>query len=185
MFRRRRKLTWLQRTREFLWPSSGFGRSSRYLMHRVGRLPGTPTSIALGFACGAAVAVTPFVGFHLVIALVVAWIVRASPVAAAIGTLVANPWTVPLILFSIYRIGTWMLRQAAHHHLPRDVGLFYLFHHPLEVLLPMTLGSIPLAATVWVICFFAARPLVAGYHRRRQERTDHRRRARRHEEKRE
>ena len=84
MFRRRQKPTLLRRVREFFWPSIGFRRSTRYLAHRVARMPGTPSSIALGFACGVGVVFTPFVGLHLIIALVLAWIVRASPLAAAI-----------------------------------------------------------------------------------------------------
>jgi uncharacterized protein (DUF2062 family) len=171
MFRRREKQSWLRHLREFVWPSAGFRRSTRYLVHRIGRLPGTPTSIAVGFACGAAVAFTPFVGFHLAIALIFAWLVRGNPWAAGIGTLLANPWSVPVILYGIYHIGAWMLRESSQHHLPRDVGSLYILRHPLEVLLPMTLGSLPIVVAVWFISFFAARQLVTGYHRRRQQRT--------------
>jgi uncharacterized protein (DUF2062 family) len=174
MFRRRQKQSWARRLREFVWPSAGFGRSTRYLVHRIGRLPGTPTSIAVGFACGASVAFTPFVGFHLAIALLFAWLVRGNPWAAGIGTLVANPWSVPVILYGIYHIGAWMLRESSQHHLPRDIGFFYILRHPLEVLLPMSLGSIPVSTGVWLISFIAARRLVSGYHLRRQERTGQR-----------
>ena len=174
MFRRREKQSWARHLREFFWPSAGFRRSTRYLVHRIGRLPGTPTSIAVGFACGAAVAFTPFVGFHLAIALMLAWLLRGNPWAAGIGTLLANPWSVPVILYGIYHIGAWMLRESNQHHLPREVGSLYIMRHPLEVLLPMTLGSIPIVIAVWLISFFAARQLVTGYHRRRQERTEDR-----------
>jgi uncharacterized protein (DUF2062 family) len=169
MFRRRQKQNLLQHVREFFWPSIGFGRSTRYLMHRIGRMPGTPTSIAVGFACGAAVACTPFVGFHLGIALILAWIVRGSPVAAAIATqVVGNPWTIPLILLGIYNLGAWMLGESSLHRLPPEVHVGYLFHHPFQVLLPMALGAIPVSIAVWLISFFPARFLVSRYHRRRQ-----------------
>jgi uncharacterized protein (DUF2062 family) len=170
MFRRRNKLPLSRRLRELLWPSIGFSRSSRYLMHRIGRIPGTPGSIAFGFAIGIGVAITPFVGLHLAIAVLIAWILRASPLAAAIGTLAANPWTIPLIMIAIYKLGARMLGENSRHHLPRDVSFFYLLHHPLQVLLPMVLGSIPLAVGIGTVSFFAARALVAGYHRRRQMR---------------
>ncbi len=143
MFRRRQKLSHHQRLREFVWPSMGFRRSTRYLAHRVARMPGTPSSIALGFACGVAVIFTPFVGLHLVIALLVAWILRGSPLAAAIGTLASNPWTIPPILIGTYKLGARMMGAQSHHHLPRDVSFLYMLHHPLQLLLPMTLGVDP------------------------------------------
>src|SRR5215469_9817947 len=109
MFRRRHKLLLSRRLRELFWPSIGFGRSSRYLMHRIGRIPGTPGTIALGFAIGVGTAMTPFVGLHLAIAVLIAWILRASALAAAIGTLAANPWTIPLIMLGIYKLGAFIL----------------------------------------------------------------------------
>jgi len=183
MFRRRNKLPLSRRLRELFWPSIGFGRSWRYLMHRIGRIPGTPGSIAFGFALGVGVAMTPFVGLHLAIAVLIAWILRASVLAAAIGTLAANPWTIPLIIIGIYKLGALMLGEGSHHHLPRHVSFFYIVHHPLQVLLPMMLGSIPLALSVATASFFAARALVAEYHRRRRMRRGGRHLARRrHEE---
>ena len=176
MFRRRQKLSPPQRLREFVWPSMGFRRSTRYLAHRVARMPGTPSSIALGFACGVGVIFTPFVGLHLVIALVVAWVLRGSPLAAAIGTLASNPWTIPPILIGTYKLGARMLGAQSHHHLPRDVSFLYMLHHPLQLLLPMTLGSIPIALAAGVITYFPARYLVDRYqHRRHQRRRGHRR----------
>lgn len=170
MFRRRQKPSIWYRLREFFWPSMGFVRSTRYLAHRIGRMPGTPGSIALGFAIGAAVACTPFVGFHLGIALVVAWIVRGSPLAAAIATqVVGNPWTIPLILVEIYKLGARMMGESSQYRLPADVhlsSLRYIFHHPGQVMLPMLLGSIPLALIVGLVSFFAARFLVSRYHLR-------------------
>jgi hypothetical protein len=171
MFRRRQKRSPLDHLREFFWPRIGFARSTRYLAHRIGRMPGTPTSIAVGFACGAAIACTPFVGFHLGIALVVAWVVRGSPLAAAIATqIVGNPWTIPFILLGIYHLGARMMGESSLHHLPAEVHVSYIFHHPGQVMLPMILGSIPVAIAVWLISFFPARFLVSRYHLRRTTR---------------
>ena len=173
MFRRREKKSLLNHLRDFFWPSIGFARSTRYLAHRIGRMPGTPTSIAVGFACGAAIACTPFVGFHLGIALVVAWIIRGSPLAAAIATqIVGNPWTIPFILLGIYHLGAWMLGESSLHRLPHEVHIGYIFRHPLQVMLPMTLGSIPVAVVVGLVSFFPARFLVSRYHLQRTMRRD-------------
>jgi uncharacterized protein (DUF2062 family) len=171
MFRRRQKPTFWYHLREFFWPSMGFVRSTRYVAHRIGRMPGTPGSIALGFATGAAVACTPFVGFHLGIALVLAWIIRGSPLAAAIATqVVGNPWTIPFILVGTYRLGASMLGEASLHHLPSEVHVSYIFRHPGQVMLPMMLGSTPIALALGTASFFTARFLVSRYHRRRTSR---------------
>ena len=169
MFRRREKPSFWYHVREFFWPSIGFVRSTRYLAHRIGRMPGTPGSIALGFSIGAGIACTPFVGLHLGIALVISWIVRASPLAAAIATqVVGNPWTISFILVGIYRLGARILGEASTRHLPAEVHLGYVFHHPGQVLMPMLLGSVPVAIAVGVISFFPARFLVSRYHLERK-----------------
>ena len=51
-----------------LWPRRGWTRMALYIQHRLGRLPGTPYRIAAGFACGAAISFTPFLGLHFVLA---------------------------------------------------------------------------------------------------------------------
>jgi uncharacterized protein (DUF2062 family) len=80
-----------------------------YLVKRVTRLSGTPHSIAAGAACGVAMAFTPFVGFHLIGALLLSWLVRGNYIAAAVGTLLGNPWTFPLILVVTYQLGNVLL----------------------------------------------------------------------------
>jgi uncharacterized protein (DUF2062 family) len=183
MFRRRNKPSWSLRLREFLWPSIGFRRSTRYLAHRIARMPGTPASIALGFACGIAVIFTPFVGLHTAMALILAWLLRGNLVAAAVGTAASNPWTVPLILIGTYKLGSRMLGEHSHFHLTGNVGFVYMLHHPLQLLLPMTLGSIPLALGAGIITYFPARFLVQRYqHRRHQRRHWHRLRQGTHRE---
>ena len=109
MFARRFKPTFLARIREFVWPRIGFRRSVRYVRHRLVRLPGTPYTIAGGFACGAAVSFTPFIGFHFILGVICAWLTRSSIIASAIGTAIGNPWTFPFIWAFVYNLGSTML----------------------------------------------------------------------------
>lgn len=111
LFARRDPRGLFRRAREILWPRSGFRRAAIYLGYRVVRLPGTPYSVAAGFAWGAAVSFTPLIGFHFLLAGVGAWLSRASIFASAIGTIVGNPWTFPLIWIWIYQCGAWILGQ--------------------------------------------------------------------------
>lgn len=182
MFQRRTKQKLHDRARDFLWPRLGWKRSSLYLFHRVGRLPGTPYSVATGFACGAAISFTPFVGLHFVFAALCAWLMRANILASAIGTAVGNPWTFPFIWAWTYNIGLWM-RSGGDHTEERiadfpsmfasmveamlNVDMAYLFHTVWPVWWPMLLGSIPSFIVVWLVFFFSLRPLIASYQRRR------------------
>lgn len=186
MFLRRQKLPMFRRVRELLWPSAGWRRSTSYLFHRVARIPGTPHFIAAGFACGAAISFTPFVGLHFVLSFILAWIVRGSMIAAALGTAVGNPWTFPFIWVWIYELGHWMINVQATvpaetvnftRFFARITGAFlrmdmrYLFDTAWPVLWPMFLGGIPTAIVVWFVFYVPLKPMVATYqHGRRLRR---------------
>lgn len=141
----------------------------RYYALRIGRLPGTPRSIAAGFAVGIAVSFTPFIGFHLATGALVAWILRGSLVSMALGTLLAgNPWTFPFIWLCTYELGRWMMGAHQQAAAMRTFGTQFTFsdllQKPLDLLLPMTLGSIPLGLACGVAGFYAVRAMV---HKRR------------------
>ena len=181
MFRRRNKISWGARLRDFAWPRSGWKRSTEYLRHRIFRLPGTPYSIAAGIACGAAASFTPFVGFHFVLAALLAWLLRANIVASAVGTAVGNPWTFPFIWVWLYELGTWTGVGGAAVAEDLDfTGLFaailqallrfdviYLFETAWPVMAPMLVGSIPTAIVVWFAFYLPTKPMIASYHHRR------------------
>jgi len=160
MFRRRDPLSALEKLRDYAWPRSGLRRSWRYNVHRLKRIEDSSYSVAAGLACGAAIAFTPFVGFHFVLAALIAWAIGGNIIASALGTLIGNPWTLPLFLWWTYEVGQWMLGGAAAESLPDDITFRYLLNHPMRMFLPMAVGSIPMALAVWVITFFPARILI-------------------------
>ncbi len=178
------------RLREFLWPRTGWERSAKYVFHRVARLPGTPHAIAGGFACGAAISFTPFVGLHIVLAALLAWSIRANIISSAIGTVVGNPWTFPFIWVWVYELGNWMGAGAGGDG-AEDldfIGLFgnmleavlrldagYLFETAWPVFLPMLAGGIPTAFVMWLAVYVPLKPVVESYQRRRRARRDRRR----------
>jgi hypothetical protein len=79
---------------------------------RLTRLKASPHKVALGFAAGAAVSFTPLIGFHLILAVALAFLTRGSIVAAVLGTLVGNPLTFPVIFAASYWIGDRMKEVA-------------------------------------------------------------------------
>jgi uncharacterized protein (DUF2062 family) len=185
MFQRRAKPTLTRRIANILWPSIGWRRWLVYMRHRLGRLPGTPYSIAAGFACGAAVSFTPLVGFHFFLGGVWAWLVRANILASAIGTAVGNPWTFPFIWIWLYKLGHWMgAGEDGRSAQSLDFGAFfsdmfngvitgdfgYLVDSVWPIWWPMMVGAIPTMAVVWFLFYLPLKSLIHSYQSGRRQR---------------
>jgi hypothetical protein len=67
-----------------------------------------PREIALGLALGAAISVTPLVGFHAVLAVLLSSITPANRLAALAATQVGNPLTLPFWFWLEIEIGGWI-----------------------------------------------------------------------------
>lgn len=160
--------------REWVWPQTGWRRLAIYYQHRLARMPDTPYRVACGVACGAAVSFTPFLGFHVGLALVVAFVMRANLVAAAIGTIIGNPWTFPFIWALTYALGVQILGMDASVPLSELIDTEQLLVSPLEtlkpVLPPLIAGGIPIAVTVWFAVYWPTDRLIRRYRRRRSQR---------------
>ena len=159
-----------------MWPRMGWGRILRYWTFKLKRLQGSPYAIACGFACGASVSFTPFIGFHFILAAVLAWVLRGNIIASAIGTAIGNPWTFPFIWAGIMWIGTWILGYERGQELPAELTFGAIFEQPGTVLLPMLVGGLPTGVIVWLLFFFPIRRVVGNYQHHRQARRLRRRR---------
>lgn len=181
MFKARQNQPLADRLRDLVWPRIGFRRALTYLKHRMVRLTQSPHHIAMGFAAGAFAAFTPLVGFHFLIAGIIAWALDGSILASAIGTTIGNPLTYPLIWFSSYEAGALLLGQetlgpidltplhdGSHRFLADPAGYAATFWQILEpVIVPLSLGSILLGVVAAAVCYFAIRPLVRTHRERR------------------
>lgn len=135
---------------------------------RLAKLKGTPNSIAAGVACGAAISFTPFVGAHLVLAMITAWIIRGNVIAAALGTAIGNPWTFPVIWVSVLYTGRKMLGMDYAQAV--NVDFASMFSHAFKALInfdfslffsdiwpilwPMMVGCIPFYIIVWAVVYY-------------------------------
>lgn len=181
MFRRRNKTSKTKQVGNFFWPSIGFKRSTKYLGYRLARLPGTPYSLAAGFAFGAAVSFSPFIGLHFVISALLAWIFRANVIASALGTAVGNPWTFPFIWALLYNVGHWMLGHDASQGSFNEATMKIFFdglwvgewdrvsHIFLNVIHPMLISFLPISIIVWFIFFYPLRGLIRKFHAKRAQ----------------
>ncbi len=146
--------------------------------HRIARIDGTPYAIASGFACGAAVSFTPFIGFHFLLAAIVAWIMRGNIFTSVMGTAIGNPWTFPIIWPITYNLGVWLLGWDGSENVIDEMNLVFnkftivdIVNAPLEVLgpflhsifLPMLLGGFIVGCSVWILFYWPVYKLVAEY----------------------
>jgi uncharacterized protein len=152
-----------------------------YAFKRVARLSGTPHSIAAGAACGVAISFTPFMGFHLIGAFLLCSVVRGSYLAAVIGTLVGNPWTLPFLLLASYQLGHALLGgPAAPIEAFQHWSLGTFFAKLEAVFWPMALGSLPLGLVAGLATYFPLVRIVAAYQEARARRRQSRRALRAH-----
>lgn len=172
LFKRRKEVGLGERLRVWAWPRVSWRRSWAYYIKRVLRLSATPHAVAAGIAAGAFASFTPFVGFHFMIAFLVAYVIRGNLVAGAIGTAVGNPLTFPFIWAGTFQLGELMLRgesQAA----PRRLGEHLVeksFEQLWPLIKPMLLGGIPLGLAAAAISYFLVYKTVVAYQAARRER---------------
>ncbi len=152
------------------------------MRHRLARIPGTPYAIAAGFACGAAVSFTPFLGLHFLLAAILAWIIGANIFTSAMGTAIGNPWTFPAILPATYYLGCWLLGMPGTDNflvqINDTLGKFSLSEilvSPLatlgpfiqSTLLPMFIGGLLMGSVVWIVFFWILEKLVREHKHKR------------------
>lgn len=192
MFSRHKKQSLLDRIFNNIWPCMGLQRFSKYILCRLARLRTSRYAVAAGFACGACMSFTPFLGIHILSSVIFAFCIRASIVASIIGTFIGNPLTFPLIWFVTYKTGALMLGISNH----ADVA--YLLSHASDILIkindwniktltystgdlapfgtymgywkqlgsllyPLAIGSIPWVIIIWFTFFLLLLKLQSGF----------------------
>lgn len=171
MFRRRVELHPIRKLKEFFWPSSGWKRSFQYGWRRVWRLSGTPHAIALGVAAGVFASCTPLFGFHILLAMLVAWVIRGNLVASALGTFVGNPLTFPFIFLVVYEVGTFMIGVPVGHVDPDIEGMVQqagAFDRLLPHIVPLLVGAVPVGIVSGCVFYVITRSGVEAYQSRRR-----------------
>ena len=192
MFRRRKPLSALKQLRAVIWPERGFRRLFSYIFQRIIRLPGTPASIASGFASGIAASFTPFLGLHFILAGALAMLFRGNVLASAIGTFFGNPWTFILIWLADYEVGLGVihafgfgadLQVLSIDELVAIMGnviRFLSFTGNIswesltrdieQVVMPLLIGGTVLGAIAWVASFLMTLWAVKGWRLHRAKR---------------
>ena len=189
IFKRRDKRLTFLRIKEFLLPKKGWKRALDYVVYRLKRLPDTPHKISVGLAMGVFSSFTPFFGFHLVVAGVLAYVFNGNIVAALLGTFFGNPITWPFIASLSVNLGQillgrelsnfetvleqfihageaiWQGFKAAFGSGQSDWDFVFLFFN--QLLLPYFVGGLLLGAVVSLLSYLVFRPIIYAYQKAR------------------
>ncbi|WP_293204738.1 DUF2062 domain-containing protein [Parvibaculum sp.] len=171
MFRRRVDLHPIEKLKEIFWPRSGWKRAFQYGWRRVWRLSGTPHAIALGVAAGAFSSCTPFLGFHILVAMLIAWVIRGNLIASALGTFIGNPITFPVIWLAVFEVGRYIVGAPAGSdpniaHAMQQAGAF---DRILPSLVPLAVGSVPVGIVLGCVFYVLTRSGVEAYQSQRRK----------------
>ncbi len=161
-----------------IWPRRSFSRSLRYMGKRITRITASPHAVAAGLAVGVFAAFTPFFGFHLILAIVLAYLIAGNIAAAAIGTALANPLTIPFIWGGTYEVGRMIVDengQAQALPLTRILESEIFKQMSFEelwqpILKPMLFGSLVLGLGCALAVYVAARWATMNYRHKRLQR---------------
>lgn len=202
VFRRREKLGWGEWLREQVYPRSGFKRATRYVVHRMRRLPDQPHRVARGVFAGFFIGFLPLPGLQFIAAWGMARLMRGNVLAALLGTFNTNPLTTPpFTVFSVW-LGHWILGIEAPLNAKYILGALENAGHDLwfnflaifgpektswggliqffnEIYLPWLIGALGPALLLSAIAYYITIPLVEAYQKARaataNERSERRR----------
>ena len=155
----------------FTGPRERFGQ----MLVRMRQLEGNPHYIALGMAIGIFISITPIIPLQTIVAIALAFLVRGSKSAAALGTWLSNPLTIPLVYYANYKLGCMLLGyQKTLDSIAFD-SFSQLMGLGLEVTWAMIVGGVVIGAILGVAAYFITfRIFISIRARARQVDTDSR-----------
>lgn len=103
----------------------------------------SPKKIAMSFAVGVFLGMSPLIGLHTVLGLAAAWIFRLNKFVTIIGVFITNPWTI----VPIYTFSTWFgakllgIKKVIPDIDWNNISFSYLLKEMEHLLWPFVLGT--------------------------------------------
>lgn len=122
----------------------------------------TPHRIALSFAVGLFVGISPLLGLHTILALALAWFLRLNRVVTFTAVYVTNPWSmIPIYTFCTWIgtlvLGTDMIPSEVDWKMVKMQTIFIQFRH---ILPPFFAGSTIVAGASAFLGYFTVRKVI-------------------------
>ena len=128
-------------------------------------------------ALGVFVGMSPFLGFHTAIAVLLASLLKWSKITAAVGVLITNPITAPIIYPLTYRLGamlTGFSEPIQWSRLLEPVAFIELLKNSPMIIIDMLVGGIIVGIPLSIIVYFITRAFVTKAKKRFEMKKAHR-----------
>jgi hypothetical protein len=142
-------------------------RTAKYWYYRVVRLRATPHNIALGVALGIFIGFMPIIPFQSVVVITLAFIFRASKLAAWVSTFISNPLDMIPLYYFLFVVGNTVLPFEGVRFNPSDLSMEGLLHTGVDVFLVMVTGGLLMGVPASIAAYFVAKWVVVRYRARR------------------
>lgn len=129
----------------------------KYLYYRFLRIRGNPQQISLGLALGFFIGMTPFLGFHTIIAIMLAAVLKWSKIAAGAGVFITNPVTAPIIYPLTYKLGaivTGFSDPSQWRKLLESGGIVAIIKDSPMILADLVIGGIIIGLPLAVVVYY-------------------------------
>ena len=142
-----------------MWRDWFLVRKIKLFYIRLIRIRGESEEVAEGLALGIFIGMTPTFGFQMVLAVLVAALVKRNKLAAALGVWVTNPLTAPFIYAAEYEFARFLMGWE-RIHLPVRFNLNEMLQLGWGVMVPLWLGSIVFGIVGAVVTYFICLKMV-------------------------
>ena len=130
------------------------------------KIRGHPREIALGFALGLLVGMTPFMGLHTIVAVALAALFKWNKISAAISVWITNAVTAPIIYSIAYLVGARLMGIEKTFYL-KDINSLPAIHHLIlktpEIVWAMMVGGMVIGLPLAVIGYYVAFSITSRY----------------------
>ena len=130
------------------------------------RIRGRPREIALGFALGIFIGMSPTMGIQMPIAVFIAALLKWSKISAAFGVWITNPFTSPFIYGLTYVVGARVLGLEAIIELPDELTwgtVRELLKNAPVIMGALTTGGIIIGLPLAVLSYYLSYAAVKRY----------------------
>jgi len=118
-----------------------------------------PEKIALSFSVGVFISISPFFGFHTILALVFSFLFKLNKVATITGSWMNNPWTIAPVYYIDYKIGSLIMGHDIEFNLKPFTFQHYL-NGGKEVFFDILIGSIVFGLFVSTLTYFVLKAIL-------------------------
>ncbi len=142
----------------------------RYLYLRIVRVRTDPHSTALGLALGVFVGCLPIIPFQFVTVLPLAFLLRGNRMTALLGTLVSNPFTVPIFYFFLYEVGKAVVPGRVPRLDMQQLAFSELLQKGGDLVTVMLVGGVIVGIPAGILTYFVSLRCIRAYQKKREAR---------------